>query len=155
MNNPSLTIRASTQTDDDKIAQHLYDLMMELGASAQSMTPDWLQKTCLFLKKVRQDLHYQGFIAEVNGQVIGSVSCQILELYPILNLEYKKGYIWGLYVAPSHRRQGVATELMKAAQRYLKSIGCTRAVLHASDTGKLLYESLDYRESNEMALSLT
>ncbi|MDZ4877137.1 MAG: hypothetical protein CLLPBCKN_006572 [Chroococcidiopsis cubana SAG 39.79] len=69
--------------------------------------------------------------------------------------EYQKGYIWGVYVKPSYRRQGVATKLMKEAMIYLKEIGCTRAVLHASDTGKLLYSSLGYAQSNEMVLSLT
>lgn len=128
--------------------------MLELGVSAQAMAPDWLHKTHIFIEKVRQTLDYQGFIAEINGQVVGSVGCQILELYPILNLEYKKGYIWGLYVVLSHRRQNIATELMQSAQRYLKSIGCTRAVLHTSDTGRLVYKRLGYVESNEMALDL-
>ncbi|MEM8613446.1 MAG: GNAT family N-acetyltransferase [Cyanobacteria bacterium P01_H01_bin.105] len=155
MTKQPLTIREATQDDDDEIAQHLYHLMVELGASAQAMAPDWLYKTHIFIEKVRQDLHYQGFIAEMNDQVVGSVSCQILELYPILNLEYQKGYIWGLYVAPSHRRQGIATQLMQAAQHYLQSIGCTRAVLHASETGRGVYERLDYLDSNEMTLNLT
>lgn len=155
MENQFLTIRESTHVDDDEIAQHLHHLMLELGASAQAMAPDWLNKTRVFIEKVRQELHYQGFIAEINGQVVGSVSCQLLELYPILNLEYKKGYIWGLYVDPAHRRQGIAKQLMQRAQRYLKGIGCTRAVLHASETGKLVYRRLGYVDSNEMALELT
>ncbi|MGD1854158.1 MAG: GNAT family N-acetyltransferase [Leptolyngbyaceae cyanobacterium] len=155
MTDQSLTIRESTPADDDAIAQHLHHLMVELGSSAQAMAPDWLNKTRIFIEKVRQDLQYQGFIAEINGQVVGSVSCQILELYPILNPEYTKGYIWGLYVTPSHRRQNVATRLMDAAQRYLKSIGCTRAILHASETGKLVYKRLGYGDSNEMALDLS
>ncbi|MEM7064926.1 MAG: hypothetical protein AAF572_17425 [Cyanobacteria bacterium P01_B01_bin.77] len=49
----------------------------------------------------------------------------------------------------------IATQFMQTAQRYLKSIGCTRAVLHASATGKLVYERLDYVDSNEMVLNLT
>ena len=155
MENQFFSIREATDDDDGAISQHLYHLMVELGSSAHAMAPDWRHKTDLFIEKVRQKLQYQGFMAEINGQVVGSVSCQILELYPILNLEYKKGYIWGLYVAPSHRRQGIATELMQVAQGYLKSIGCTRAVLHASETGKLVYQRLGYGDSNEMVLNLT
>ena len=37
---------------------------------------------------------------------------------------------------------------------YLKEIGCTTAVLHASEQGKLLYSRLGYVESNEMVVSL-
>ena len=68
--------------------------------------------------------------------------------------EYQKGYIWGVYVDPTYRRQGIATKLMKQAMIYLKEIGCTKAVLHASDTGKMLYSNLGYIESNEMVLNL-
>ena len=37
---------------------------------------------------------------------------------------------------------------------YLKEIGCTKGVIHASETGKFLYASLGYVESNEMVFSL-
>ncbi len=155
MEQQTYIIREATEKDDVAIAQHLYHIMLELGLSAQSMQPDWLNKTQLFIKRARHELQYQGFVAEANGQVLGSVSCQILELYPMLSLAYQKGYIWGLYVVPSHRRQGMATQLMQATTNYLKRIGCTKAVLHASETGRLLYTRLGYIDSNEMALSLT
>ena len=154
MEKQSYIIRKATEQDDGEIAQHLHHIMLELGLAAQSMQPDWLNKTQLFIERARHELHYQGFIAEINGQILGSVSCQILELYPMLSLDYQKGYIWGLYVVPSHRRQGIATQLMQAATNYLQGIGCTKAVLHASEAGKLLYTRLGYTDSNEMALSL-
>lgn len=67
---------------------------------------------------------------------------------------YQKGYVWGVYVEPDCRRQGIATALMSQAASYLKEIGCTQVVLHASETGKQLYASLGYKESNEMVLTL-
>ena len=154
MEKQAYIIRKATEQDDVEIAQHLYYVMLELGLAAQSMQSDWLNKTQLFIERARHELQYQGFIAEANGQILGSVSCQILELYPMLSLDYQKGYIWGLYVIPSYRRQGLATQLMQATTNYLKQIGCTKAVLHASETGKLLYTRLGYVDSNEMALSL-
>ncbi|MEM1240934.1 MAG: GNAT family N-acetyltransferase [Cyanobacteria bacterium P01_H01_bin.26] len=155
MEGHSRIIREATQDDDIEIAQHLHNIMLELGFSEKSMQSGWLEKTLEFLKRARHEIHYQGFMAEINGQVIGSVSCQILELYPMLSLDYQKGYIWGLYIALPYRRQGIATQLMQAAANYLKSIGCTKAVLHASETGKLLYSHLGYADSNEMVLNLT
>lgn len=53
MTHQSLTIRESTQADDDAIAQHLHHLMLELGSSAQAMAPDWLHKTHIFIELIR------------------------------------------------------------------------------------------------------
>lgn len=149
-----LTIREAVKGDEIVIAEHLCHIALELGVSPNSIRQDWLEKTVQFIARARQELGYKSFIAEINNEVIGSASCQILELYPMVSEEYQKGYIWGVYVDRAYRRQGVATKLMKQAMIYLKKIGCTKVVLHASDTGKLLYSSLGYVKSNEMVLSL-
>jgi ribosomal protein S18 acetylase RimI-like enzyme len=149
-----LTIREAVKSDEIVIAEHLCHIALELGVSPNSIRQDWLEKTVQFIERARQELRYKGFIAEINDEIIGSASCQILELYPMVSEEYQKGYIWGVYVDLAYRRQGVATKLMKQAMIYLKEIGCTKAVLHASETGKFLYSSLGYVESNEMVLSL-
>lgn len=149
-----LTIREAIKSDEIVIAEHLCNIALELGVSPNSIRQDWLEKTVQFIARARQELRYKGFIAEIDDKIIGSASCQILELYPMVSEEYQKGYIWGVYVDPAYRRQGIATKLMKQSIIYLKEIGCTKAVLHASETGKLLYSSLGYVESNEMVFSL-
>lgn len=154
MEESNLTIREAIQSDEVVIAEHLCHIALELGFSTESIRQDWLDQTIKFIDRARHELQYKGFIAEMNDQVIGSASCQILELYPMVSREYQKGYIWGVYVTPSFRRKGVATKLMKEAMAHLKAIGCTKVVLHASHTGKLLYSNLGYTESNEMVFSL-
>lgn len=149
-----LTIREAIKHDEVMIAEHLCQITYELGFPPSSIRQDWLEKTIQFIDRARRELRYKGFVAELNDRIIGSASCQILELYPMVSDQYQKGYIWGVYVEPSYRRQGVATELMQKAMIYLKEIGCTKAVLHASEQGKLLYSSLGYTESNEMVVSL-
>lgn len=154
MTTKTLTIREVMKQDEAIIAEHLCQIAIELGVSPRSIRQDWLKRTVQFIDYARRELRYEGFVAEQNNKIIGSASCQILELYPMVSDQYQKGYIWGVYVEPSHRRQGVATELMQKAMIYLKEIGCTKAVLHASNQGKLLYSSLGYAESNEMVVSL-
>lgn len=154
MGEESLIIREAIRQDEAIIAEHLCKIAYELGFPASSIRQDWLEKTIRFIDYARQELRYKGFVAELNHKIIGSASCQILELYPMVSDQYQKGYIWGVYVEPSYRRQGIATKLMKQAMIYLKEVGCTKAVLHASDQGKLLYSSLGYIESNEMVVSL-
>ncbi|MDY6940847.1 MAG: GNAT family N-acetyltransferase [Cyanobacteriota bacterium] len=149
-----LTIREASKDDRVVVAEHLRHIALEVGFSEDSIYPDWLEKTIRFIDRARRELRYKGFIAQIDGKIVGSVSCQVLELYPMVSWEYQKGYIWGVYVDSAYRRQGIATELMQHAMAYLKEIGCTKALLHASDEGKKLYASLGYQESNEMVFGL-
>ena len=150
----ALIIREALKKDEPIIAEHLCKIALELGFSSSSIRQDWLEKTVRFIDYARRELRYRGFVVEQGDKIIGSASCQILELYPMVSEQYQKGYIWGVYVESSYRRQGLATELMQEAMTYLKEIGCTKAVLHASEHGKLLYSGLGYVESNEMVISL-
>jgi GNAT superfamily N-acetyltransferase len=110
-----------------------------------------------YLDYARKELHYQAWIAEVDGQWVGSVGCQLFSgLYPLVLLPtYRQdGYIWGVYVEPEWRQQGIASQLMQEAIAYLKSIGCTRAVLNAAPMGKGVYERLGFSSGNLMQLEL-
>ncbi|MEM6452328.1 MAG: GNAT family N-acetyltransferase [Cyanobacteria bacterium P01_D01_bin.105] len=149
-----LTIREANSNDERVVARHLRSIFSELDFPEESIKKDWLERTSRFIDRAHQELSYRCFVAEIQGKIIGSASCQILELYPMISNAYQKGYIWGVYVEPAYRRQGIATTLMSQASSYLKEIGCTQVVLHASEVGKQLYASLGYQESNEMVLTL-
>ncbi|ESA37026.1 gcn5-related n-acetyltransferase [Leptolyngbya sp. Heron Island J] len=154
MSEKSLIIRSAIKSDTNIIAEHLCHIALGLGLPSDSIRQDWLEKTTKFIDYACKELRYKSFIAEVMGETVGSASCQLLELYPMVSEAYQKGYIWGVYVKPAYRRQGIATTLMKQAMLYLKGIGCTKAVLHASDQGRMLYTRLGYVDSNEMVLNL-
>lgn len=152
-----ITIRETIPQEDSLIARHFYQMWQDIGLSDEAINSDWLEITLEFIKQARQDLFYKAFVAEVDKIIVGSVSCQLFAgLYPnILKAEYRKfGYIWGVYVEPSHRRQGIAKQLTKSAIAYLKEIGCTRVVLNASPSGKPVYSSLGFSESNAMQLDV-
>ena len=153
----NIAITEASQNEDSLIARHFYQMWMDNDVPDESIRSDWLETTLQFINNARQDLFYQAFIAEVDGVAIGSASCQIFAgLYPQVLVEnYRKyGYIWGVYVEPAYRRRGIAKQLTKKAIAYLKSLGCTRVILHASPSGKPVYTSLGFSESNEMRLNL-
>ena len=153
----NITIREASQNEDSLIARHFYQMWMDNDVPDESIRSDWLETTLQFINNARQDLFYQAFIAEVDGVAIGSASCQIFAgLYPQVLVEnYRKyGYIWGVYVETAYRGKGIAKQLTNMAIAYLKSLGCTRVILHASPSGKQVYTSLSFFESNEMRLDL-
>ncbi len=146
-----LVREASSPHEDCLIAEHFYQLWPDNDVPADCIKSDWLETILQFINHARQDSLYKAFIAEVDGVAIGSASCQIfVGLYPqVLAENYRKyGYIWGVYVEPPYRGQGIAKQLTNIALDYLKAIGCTRVVLHASPSGKPVYSSLGFSQSN-------
>ncbi|AFZ12676.1 GCN5-related N-acetyltransferase [Crinalium epipsammum PCC 9333] len=155
--NPNVHLREALPQEDFIIAEHFYQMWLANHVLADSIQPNWQQITLEFISHARQNLCYKAFVAEVEKQVIGSTSCQIFAgLYPdILKAEYRKyGYIWGVYVEPDYRKNGIGKSITKMAVDYLKSIGCTRAILNASPSGKTVYSGLCFSISNEMQLDL-
>ena len=152
-----ITIREATQQEDTLIAKYFYLMWQDIGVPDDAINPNWLEMTLQFIEQARRDLFYKAFVAEVDSAVVGSASCQLYSgLYPnVLIPEYRKyGYIWGVYVEPSYRKQGIAKQLTSATVNYLKAVGCTRAVLNASPLGKPVYETLGFSSSNAMQLDL-
>ncbi len=152
-----ITIREATIKEDSLIAEHFYQLWLDIGVHESNIQLEWQNITLKFIAEARRDLFYKAFVAEIDNVVVGSVSCQLFAgLYPnVFNNEYRKfGYIWCVYVEQSYRRQGIAKHLTNKAIEYLKVIGCTRVVLNASPLGKPVYSSLGFSEGNLMQLDL-
>ncbi len=55
---------------------------------------------------------------------------------------------------PEYRRQGIGSRLLKEALDFARSEGITHATLHASKSGRSLYESFGFEDTNEMRLAL-
>ncbi|MDJ0687315.1 MAG: GNAT family N-acetyltransferase [Xenococcaceae cyanobacterium MO_188.B32] len=152
-----ILVREALVREDSLIAQHFYQLWLDNGVTAEQICTDWLEITLQFIDRARQELAYQAFVAERDGEIFGSAGGQLFAgLYPQPFVsEYRKyGYVWNVYVESSYRRQGIGDRLTKRTIDYLKSLGCTRILLDASPFGKPLYESMGFYAGNEMRLDL-
>jgi ribosomal protein S18 acetylase RimI-like enzyme len=144
--------------EDAIIATHFYHLWRDNDVPEHSIHPNWSNTIIDFIECARQNLSFKAFAVEVDDVVVGSTSCQLFAgLYPnALAAEYRKyGYIWGVYVEAPYRGQGFGKQLTTMAIDYLKSLDCTRVILHASPSGQRVYTSLGFVSSNEMRLDLT
>lgn len=157
MPDSAITIRPATLTEDKLIAQHFYQMWLDNQVPAEEIRSDWQTITLEFLATAREQLGYQGFVASLSGQIVGSVGCQLFSgLYPFLISQDQRhyGYIWGVYVEAAYRRRGIGRQLTEVAVDWLRSQHCTHALLHASPWGKPVYEQLGFTPSNEMRLKL-
>lgn len=151
-------VRAATPAEDTLIACHFYQMWLDNQIREDAIDPNWSEITLQFIAQARQSLDYQAFVAEVEGRVVGSAGCQrFAGPYPNVMKASERcdGYIWGVYVEPEYRYQGIATQLTQQTIAYLKEIGCTHAVLNASPSGKPVYSHLGFVDSNLMRLDLS
>ncbi|MCU0546514.1 MAG: GNAT family N-acetyltransferase [Oscillatoriaceae cyanobacterium Prado104] len=157
LDRPQINVRETYPHEDTLIAEHFYQMWRDNDVPDSSIESNWSEIIIKFIDRARQELCYKAFAIEVDGVVVGSTSCQLFAgLYPqILAAEYRKyGYIWGVYVEAPYRGRGFGKQLTTMAIDYLKSLGCTRAILHASPSGQQVYTSVGFVASNEMRLDL-
>jgi GNAT superfamily N-acetyltransferase len=63
-------------------------------------------------------------------------------------------WIVNMYTEPRARRRGIAKKLVNTMTAWSRAEGYAAISLHASDAGRPVYESLGFKPSNEMKLSL-
>lgn len=154
----TINIRPATPDDYDSLAEAFYKMWTDNGMSDSDFKQDWKQTTLDFMSEATVSSKGRAFVAEDGDQLVGAAQCLISrKLYPpALKPDVRTdGYIWGVYVEPSQRRKGLATQLTEQCTAYLKLIGCTRLILHASPGGKPVYEALGFSPTNEMRIEVT
>jgi GNAT superfamily N-acetyltransferase len=62
------------------------------------------------------------FVAEEDGQVVGSTSCAFLDTV-VSGIPCKASYGYGLMVDPNHRRKGIATQLGEQVRPFINDAG--------------------------------
>jgi GNAT superfamily N-acetyltransferase len=101
------------------------------------------------------DDSYAGWMVEEDGRVIGGAGVWFMDFPPHwMHPEPKRGYLLNFYVAPEARGRGLAKELVGMAVEECRRRGLHVAVLHASNMGRPVYESLGWTDSSEMLLRL-
>lgn len=97
-----------------------------------------------FTDRLRKDKH-NFLIAEVDGEYAGFVSVEERTARPVFERD-KYGHIHELYVSKHYRRQGIATELLKAAEDMCREKGFDMIRLSVNVRNDSAQEL--YRENN-------
>lgn len=85
-------------------------------------------------------------VAELDDAVVGAV---------IAGFDGVRGWIYHLAVAGGHRRRGVATRLMRAAEAALRALGCAKINLQvraANSEAVAFYRKLGYRVEERISM---
>jgi GNAT superfamily N-acetyltransferase len=61
------------------------------------------------------------------------------------NLSGRDAYIMNMYTLPAWRGRGVGTALFGRVLEHIETSGCEKALLHATEQGRALYEKFGFR----------
>jgi GNAT superfamily N-acetyltransferase len=150
------SIREGRCDEDDTFADFFHRMWMDIGKTDDMLVPDWHAVTTSFMHSVRTQDRFKWFAAENAERIIAVAGGHLHYPYPEVFLKKGRafGLVWGVYVIPEFRNQGIAKALTQQVVEYFKTIGCERVRLHAAPLGKPVYENLGFKPTNEMELIL-
>jgi len=99
---------------------------------------------------------YLGWLAMASdGTVAAGLGLWLMDWPPhVIGTSLRRGNIINVYTEAAHRRQGLARRLLSTALDWCRANRVDVVILHASEEGRPLYESVGFEPTNEMRLVL-
>jgi len=150
------TFRRAAVDDADTIVAHRRAMFHEMGyrdaqildAMCEAFRP-WL------IRMMHAGEYLTWFAVAADGSIAAGLGLWLMDWPPhMVGPGARRGNILNVYTSPEHRRQGLARKLMAAALEWCRAHGIRAVILHASEAGRPLYQSLGFRSTNEMRLVL-
>jgi GNAT superfamily N-acetyltransferase len=111
------------------------------GLESAARDPGLAEATTAFLERVTDEGRIRSWLAEDDGDAVGLVSVLVTDAPPLPeDHRSRAGYVVNLYVAPSHRRAGLAGRLVDEVLAAAGDLGLRSLHLYATEAGRPLYE---------------
>ena len=115
--------------------------------------------TSALAESLRADAYVGWFAVDDNDRVLAGAGVDIKRQLPRISHDGLRvvtepiPVVVNVYTEPDCRGRGIARALMTALMNWARSHGYDRLVLHGSDAGRPLYQSLGFVPTNEMRWS--
>ncbi|MDH1628742.1 GNAT family N-acetyltransferase [Pseudomonas mosselii] len=152
---PGLTLRRLLQGDHATVCVHREAMFLEAGGDPQRLRR-MTEHFGPWLRPRLADGRYYGFVLLDDAQPVATIGLMAIDWppHPAHPCQDQRGYVLNVYVEPSHRRQGLASKLMRLAESEFARRGLGFAVLHATEAGRPVYAGLGWAATAEMAKTL-
>ena len=155
---PDLVIRVATVADAGTIAQQRAAMWLAMGRFDENGAAVMTRVTRDALERLMPLGSYRGWLAAPASEperAIGGVGLHLRESLPRIEATGRisggvQALVVNVYTEPAWRRRGVAARLMREALAWCTASKIGNVILHASDEGRPLYESLGFVSTNEM-----
>jgi GNAT superfamily N-acetyltransferase len=150
------TIRRATTADLETLVEHRRAMFQDMGyadeAALDSMAANfrrWL------IKHMNAGDYHAWLVAASDGTIAAGAGLWLMDWLPhMIGQGAYRGNILNVYTARDFRRRGLARQLMQAMLAWCRENHIDTIILHASASGRSLYESMGFSPTNEMRLHL-
>jgi GNAT superfamily N-acetyltransferase len=153
---PGLLIRNGAASDAETIVRQRRAMFSEMGYRDEEA----LDKMCdsfrpWLARKMQTGEYLAWFAVSADGGIAAGLGLWLMDWPPhMIGPGAPRGNILNVYTEPHSRRLGLARLLMETALVWCRDNGIRAVILHASDDGRQLYESLGFESTNEMRLKV-
>jgi ribosomal protein S18 acetylase RimI-like enzyme len=154
---PAYKIRRATVADAAEIMVHRREMFRDMGYTDVSALNEMVATSLPQVQKLIASDEYRGWLVESkDGNVVAGAGLHISHLlsHPTKPNDVRRAYVYNVYVAPEHRRRGLARQLMDEVLAHCRAENIRTVWLHASDEGRPLYDKMGFVATNEMKLVL-
>ena len=150
-----IAIRPATPDDTPILLRHRRLMWWDMGRRDEAMLAVMEQAAREYFATALHDGSYRGFLAVNEDTVVGGAGI-VVSPWPgqLGQRTPRRAMILNMYVEREYRRQGIARALMEAMITWCRENGFVSVALHASEEGRLHYEKLGFKPTNEMRLDL-
>jgi GNAT superfamily N-acetyltransferase len=139
-------IRQATSDDIDQLLRLRLLLFQETGeASRQAPGEAVREATRAYLTTSLDQETFLAWVAVSGPYIVATSGIVLFERPPAPdNLSGKEAYILNMYTLPEWRGQGLATALLQEITSFAKSTSIRRLWLHATASGRPIYEKAGF-----------
>lgn len=150
-----MLIREATVADLTTIMRHRRGAFYDMGFRDEAALDAMEATSAPFIKAGLEEGSYRQWLVEVKGAVVAGGGLVIVG-HPSSPSDPnpRRAWILNMYTEPEHRRHGYAKAIVETIIDWCRTQGFASVSLHASDTGRHLYEILGFTPTNEMRLLL-
>ncbi len=155
-NQATVLVRLATVADLDTIVRHRRLMFEEMGVGSKAELDAMEASAKPFLKNALEDGSYRGWLALIGDRVVAGGGLVIVGFPPGPHDSCpRRAWILNMYTEPEYRRRGLARRLVETMIAWCREEGLGSVSLHASASGRPLYELLGFHPTNEMRLLLS
>ena len=160
---PQVKIRSANVNDAHVLARHRAGMFRDMGELPPDMEERLVQTSIAYFEEAIPRGEYVGWLVTLEGRdeaganarkVVAGAGVQLRRILPRPGVSAislgPEAVVLNVFTEEAWRRRGLAMKLMRHVLSWARERGIERLVLHASSTGRPLYERLGFAATNEM-----
>jgi GNAT superfamily N-acetyltransferase len=150
------TIRRASTADLATLVEHRRAMFQDMGYSDEAAMRSMSERFRVWLLEHMNAGDYIAWVAHApDGSIAAGTGLWLMDWPPhMIGKGARRGNILNVYTSANFRRRGLARALMQAALDWCRQNGIDTIILHASPSGRSLYEQMGFAATNEMRLRL-